>query len=273
MPISSTFFGNESMILIGLHALLCGWSYVNGGLVLSKVNAMSACWVQFLDTVHDTSVSIRGIYCFTAWYSVCVSYVEISHLESEEGTQQSDTRWQQCKKILTYENLIYMALDKCNICLSKNEISRTYKGSQMCLKMTCSSDHTSTWNSSYEIRRMSLMNLYCAAATFYTGGTYTDINEFFELMDTACLSERRFYQIQSQYILPSANHPQLLQWTAALYISWNEHSDTRKRTHNFDGWWSIGLTCVFSQIHVIFFHGRKNRKDCWHSVGANFWMQ
>lgn len=49
------------------------------------------------------------------------------------------------------------------------------------------------------------MNLYCAGATFYTGATFTDISDFFKLMRTSYLSERSFYEIQSEYIVPTIN--------------------------------------------------------------------
>ena len=84
-----------------------------------------------------------------------------------------------------------------------NSIQHSYKGCQLSIESSCASGHSCIWKSSLDLGRMADINLLSSAAVLYTGSTYTEIAEYFNLLDVAFLSSSTFYSIQRKYLIPT----------------------------------------------------------------------
>ncbi|ROJ30494.1 hypothetical protein DPX16_23575 [Anabarilius grahami] len=78
----------------------------------------------------------------------------------------------------------------------------TQFGSRINIIWQCSNGHMGQWESCPNIRGMAENNLFAAAATLFTGSTYTDIADWAGLFNLQLPLESTFYNIQASYLLP-----------------------------------------------------------------------
>ncbi len=78
----------------------------------------------------------------------------------------------------------------------------TQFGSRININWQCNNGHTGQWESCPNIRGMAENNLLAAAATLFTGSTYTDIADWAGLFNLQLPQQTTLYNIQASYLLP-----------------------------------------------------------------------
>ena len=72
-------------------------------------------------------------------------------------------------------------------------------------KLTCSENHSYTWQSQPTINRTALSNVLLSAATLYTGNTYSTLAEIVDCCGIKLFSQVTFYEILKRLLFPSIN--------------------------------------------------------------------
>ncbi|ROL48788.1 THAP domain-containing protein 1 [Anabarilius grahami] len=112
--------------------------------------------------------------------------------------------WKERKWIVNESKLLEL-FQKCTTCgAAMCDLNQTVTqfGSRININWQCSNGHMGQWESCPNIRGMVENNLFAAAATLFTGSTYTDIADWAGLFNLQLPLESTFYNIQASYLLP-----------------------------------------------------------------------
>nr|XP_055071078.1 uncharacterized protein si:dkeyp-30e7.2 isoform X1 [Misgurnus anguillicaudatus] len=109
------------------------------------------------------------------------------------------------RKWLVNESKLMELFQKCTFCgaamCDVNQIVKT-SGSMIRIIWKCDNGHTGDWESCPTVRGMAENNLLSAAATLFTGATYTDIAEWAGVLNLQLPQKTTYYRIQSSYLIP-----------------------------------------------------------------------
>ncbi|XP_056100392.1 uncharacterized protein LOC130078757 [Rhinichthys klamathensis goyatoka] len=109
------------------------------------------------------------------------------------------------RKWLVNESKLMELFQKCTVCgASMCDVNQNVKtsGSRIRVLWKCNNGHTGDWESCPTVRGMAENNLLAAAATLFTGGTYTDIADWAGLLNIQLPHKSNYYSIQSSYLIP-----------------------------------------------------------------------
>uniref|UniRef100_A0A8C2FEU5 Uncharacterized protein n=1 Tax=Cyprinus carpio TaxID=7962 RepID=A0A8C2FEU5_CYPCA len=113
-------------------------------------------------------------------------------------------RWKE-RKWMVNESKLMELFRKCTICgvvmCDLNQNIKTF-ASRIQITWKCNNGHTGEWESCPNTRGMAENNLLSAAATLFTGATYTDIADWAGLLNLQLPQKSAFYTIQSSYLIP-----------------------------------------------------------------------
>ncbi|CAB1313752.1 unnamed protein product [Coregonus sp. 'balchen'] len=70
----------------------------------------------------------------------------------------------------------------------------------MKVKWNCNGGHTGTWTSSPDIREMADVQLLTAVSVLFSGGTYTELQDWTQTMNLKLFGSTTIYQIQNTYL-------------------------------------------------------------------------
>lgn len=113
--------------------------------------------------------------------------------------------WHERKWIVNESKLMEL-FQRCPSCgASMCDLNQTKKtiGSQLTIKWECNNGHTGEWQSCPNTRGMPENNVLTAAATLFTGATYTDIADWAGLLNLQLPQKTTYYNIQSSYLIPT----------------------------------------------------------------------
>lgn len=113
--------------------------------------------------------------------------------------------WHERKWIVNESKLMEL-FQRCPSCgASMCDLNQNKKtiGSQLTIKWECNNGHTGEWQSCPDTRGMPENNLLTAAATLFTGATYTDIADWAGLLNLQLPQKTTYYNIQSSYLIPT----------------------------------------------------------------------
>ncbi|CAM4508137.1 unnamed protein product [Leuciscus chuanchicus] len=112
--------------------------------------------------------------------------------------------WKERKWIVNESKLmeLFQNCTTCGAAMCDLNQTVTQFGSRININWQCSNGHMGQWESCPNIRGMSENNLFAAAATLFTGSTYTDIADWAGLLNLQLPLEVTFYNIQASYLLP-----------------------------------------------------------------------
>lgn len=112
--------------------------------------------------------------------------------------------WKERKWIVNESKLmeLFQKCTNCGAVMCDLNQTVTQFGSRININWQCSNGHMGQWESCPNIRGMAENNLFAAAATLFTGSTYTDIADWAGLLNLQLPLEATFYNIQASYLLP-----------------------------------------------------------------------
>ncbi|KAK0143836.1 Mannosyl-oligosaccharide 1,2-alpha-mannosidase IA [Merluccius polli] len=136
------------------------------------------------------------------------SFAPTSPSTSTTGSTSSSSGplggWKE-RKWMVNESKLMELFQKCSTCgtlmSEANQTIHTFC-SRITVSFTCNNGHTGHWESCPNTRQMADNNLISAAATLFTGATYTDIAEWAGLMNLQIPKKSTFYNIQACYLIP-----------------------------------------------------------------------
>ncbi|XP_056128559.1 uncharacterized protein LOC130106453 [Rhinichthys klamathensis goyatoka] len=112
--------------------------------------------------------------------------------------------WKERKWVVNESKLMEL-FQKCTTCgaaMCELNHTVTHRGSRININWQCNNGHLGQWESCPNIRGMAENNLFAAAATLFTGSTYTDIADWAGLFNLQLPLESTYYSIQASYLLP-----------------------------------------------------------------------
>ncbi|XP_073726206.1 uncharacterized protein [Misgurnus anguillicaudatus] len=112
--------------------------------------------------------------------------------------------WKERRWIVNESKLMEL-FQKCTTCGAPMcDLNQTIShfGSRININWQCSNGHIGQWESCPNIRGMGENNLLTAAATLFTGSTYTDIADWAGLLNLQLPKHANFHNLQASYLFP-----------------------------------------------------------------------
>lgn len=112
--------------------------------------------------------------------------------------------WNERKWIVNESKLMEL-FQKCSTCgalISQADQTIVTIGCRINVSWKCNNGHTGHWDSCPNTRGMPENNLLAAAATLFTGATFTDIADWAGLLNLQLPQKTRYYNIQASYLIP-----------------------------------------------------------------------
>lgn len=180
-----------------------------------------------------------------------ISFVPLSSPSTGSSASLSGPHrgWKE-RKWMVNESKLMELFQKCTICgvamCDLNQNIKTF-ASRIQITWKCNNGHTGEWESCPNTRGMAENNLLSAAATLFTGATYTDIADWAGLLNLQLPQKSAFYTIQSSYLIPVISE---------AYKKQESIIKARLICKTLDGeGWEERQPRPFVQIHHIFIHG------------------
>ena len=185
------------------------FSHVEEAAASSSLHAFCLSMPRQSDTGSSTEESESSERGFTD--NMNVLYIPSSENESDHIIDEEDDKENISPvdedKFLIFRSCLFNLFKKCLAemqCCTPAEIKYTsFKGSMIIVKLVCQNHHTIVWKSQLLIKDVPIGNLLLAAATLYSGNTYTTLSEISDSLNLHLLSKTEFYSIQKMYLLPS----------------------------------------------------------------------
>jgi len=136
-------------------------------------------------------------------------------------TDDNQTDVENERKFLVFETELDRLFTTCSHPLCGSPVASINKhttGSMLTITTLCNANHTVSWHSQPQIRRMPVGNLLISASILLSGSTYSKVNRFTELLCMPILSESEFYHIQKTYLFPTVNDYWTMHQTAILSV-------------------------------------------------------
>ncbi|CAM4572169.1 unnamed protein product [Leuciscus chuanchicus] len=112
--------------------------------------------------------------------------------------------WNERKWIVNESKLMEL-FQKCSTCgalISQADQTIVTIGCRINVSWKCNNGHTGHWDSCPNTRGMPENNLLAAAATLFTGATFTDIADWAGLLNLQLPQKTTYYNIQASYLIP-----------------------------------------------------------------------
>ncbi len=139
-------------------------------------------------------------------------------------------------------------------------------GSRITVSWKCNNGHTGHWESCPNTCGMTENNLLAAAATLFTGATFTDIADWAGLLNLRLPQKTTYNNIQASYLIPVIE---------AAYKKQEDIIKARLICQSRDGWgsaslrrWEAWQPRPFMQIYNLFLHGWWLQSDSWFWSGS-----
>ena len=105
-------------------------------------------------------------------------------------------------KFIVFESQLMALFHRCHSCSQAVKLETSVLGTLLVVNGTCPDGHVLHWQSQPMVRDMAAGNLLLSAAILLCGLTFTGIANLAHLLILAMLGERRFYDLQREYMYP-----------------------------------------------------------------------
>ncbi len=172
-----------------------------------ETSEMEACEMDVSQELYALDISMTSA---PATDCADSSFVPPSCSTSEKSSgstlsiPEQRTGWAERKWIVNESKLMEL-FQKCNICgdiMSEPHQQIKTSGSRIKISWKCNNGHSGDWESCPNVRGMAENNLLTAAATLFTGKTYSQISEWASLLNIQLPQKTTYYSIQSSYLIP-----------------------------------------------------------------------
>lgn len=123
---------------------------------------------------------------------------------STSSSSEHPRGWKERKWIVNESKLMEL-FQKCSTCgalISESDQTIITTGSRITVSWKCNNGHTGHWESCPNTRGMPENNLLAAAATLFTGETFTDIADWAGLLNLQLPQKTAYNNIQASYLIP-----------------------------------------------------------------------
>ena len=112
---------------------------------------------------------------------------------------------------------------RCHSCGLEVKLETSIVGTLLVVNGICPDGHVLHWQSQPMVRGMAAGNLLLSAAILLCGLTFTGIANLADFLNLAMLSERRFYDLQTEYVYPVVHTTYVRQQEAVVeYLRGNQ---------------------------------------------------
>ena len=105
-------------------------------------------------------------------------------------------------KFIVFESQLMILFHRCHSCGLEVKLATFIVGTWLVVNGICPDGHVLHWQSQPMVRGMAAGNQLLSAAILLCGLTFTGIANLANLLNLAMLSERRFYDLQRDYVYP-----------------------------------------------------------------------
>ena len=127
------------------------------------------------------------------------------------------------RKFIVFESQLMALFHRCHSCGQEVKLETSVIGTLLVVNGTCPDGHVLHWQSQPMVRGMAAGNLLLSAAILLCGLTFTGIANLADLLNLAMLSERRFYDLQRDYVYPVVHTTYVRQQEAVVeYLRGNQ---------------------------------------------------
>jgi len=136
-------------------------------------------------------------------------------------TDDNQTDVEDVRKFLVFETELDRLFTTCSHPLCGCPVASINKhttGSMLTVTTLCTANHTVSWHSQPQIRRMPVGNLLISASILLSGSAYSKVNRFAQLLRMPILCESEFCRIQKTYLFPTVNDYWTMHQTAILSV-------------------------------------------------------
>ena len=149
----------------------------------------------------------RSLFGLDDSFYYCTSTSESESISSSEEDITNDNQRPAKDKFIVYESELDKLFETCHHTVSCGSavvsLEKRVCGTVITYETTCVSSHNFVWHSQPLINRMPEGNLLLAAATLYTGNTYTTLAEIFDCFGLQLFCAKTFYDIQNKWLFPA----------------------------------------------------------------------
>ena len=134
------------------------------------------------------------------------STVSESEDEGVENSKGITINAQDDTKFIVFKQELMELLNRCPTCGAVViEKQQSTQGTQLFVTLTCINGHNYLWKSQPMLDGMAAGNLLTSASILLSGSSYTKVASLADILKLKFLSERSYYNIQDQYLLPVIN--------------------------------------------------------------------
>ena len=134
------------------------------------------------------------------------STVSESEDEGVENSKGITINAQDDTKFIVFRQELMELLNRCPTCGAVViEKQQSTQGTQLFVTLTCINGHNYLWKSQPMLDGMAAGNLLKSASILLSGSSYTKVASLADILKLKFLSERSYYNIQDQYLLPVIN--------------------------------------------------------------------
>ena len=127
------------------------------------------------------------------------------------------------RKFIVFESQLMTLFHRCHSCGLEVKLETSIVGTLLVVNGICPDGHVLHWQSQPMVRGMAAGNLLLSAAILLCGLTFTGIANLADLLNLAMLSERRFYDLQREYVYPVVHTTYVRQQEAVVeYLRGNQ---------------------------------------------------
>ena len=101
-----------------------------------------------------------------------------------------------------FESQLLSLFRRCHSCGQEVKLETSIVGTMLVVSGTCPDGHVLKWQSQPMIKGIAAGNLLLSAAILLCGLTFTGIANLADVLNLVMLSERRFYDLQKDYVYP-----------------------------------------------------------------------
>ena len=109
-------------------------------------------------------------------------------------------------RFIVFWSCFLFLFSSCFTCFSKNFIDKvSVRGTLLLVKMICKNKHMFEWKSQPKLKSISIGNILLSSSVLYSGNAFGQIYEMFKMINIACISKARFFEIQKTLLFPVVN--------------------------------------------------------------------
>ena len=120
------------------------------------------------------------------------------------------------RKFIVFESQLMELFHRCYSCGLEVKLETSIVGTLFVVRGMCPDGHVLHWQSQPMVRGMAAGNLLLSAAILLCGLTFTGIANLADVLNLAMFSERRFYDLQKDYVYPVVHTTYVRQQEAVI---------------------------------------------------------